>query len=198
MLQYLSQAPSLMRRGRAALQTEADTTEVRDEVWTIYQNCKTDLSMLHLRAIENDVSGVDMSQMSASNQALVRSFLYAHHERSYGLGLAISLFFNCLLGALGAHDGASLFDARYLTEEVLALADRSAIWRPIGTGYLIACFSVAWAATTDPQLRAKLLVTINDYSSDLKVRDPQSMMNELDWTAEHMRLGTPFRVLAER
>lgn len=198
MLQYLSQAPSLMRRGRAALQTEADTTEVRDEVWTIYQNCKTNLSTLHLRATENDLSGIDMSQMSAGDRASVRSFMYAHHERSYGLGLAISLFFNCLLGALGAHDGASLFDANYLTEEVLALADRSAIWRPIGTGYLIICFSVAWAATTDPQLRAKLFATINDYSSDLRVRDSQFMMTELDWTAEHMRLGTPFRIRAER
>lgn len=187
---YLSQAPDLMRRGREALQTGADLTSVRDEVWTIYQNCKANLRKLQIRASENIITEFDISQTPVREQALVRSFMYAHYERTYGIGLTISLFFNCLLGALGVHDGGSLFDANYFSEEVLALADRSAIWRPIGTGYLIICFSVAWAATSDPLLRARLLAAIYDYGADLRIRDQSFLMNELEWTAEHLRLET--------
>ena len=191
-MEYLSQAPDLMRRSREALQTGSDTTSVRDEVWAIYQNCKTSLSSLQLRASENIITELDISQIPAREQALVRSIMYAHYERTYGIGLTISLFFNCVLGGLGAHDGGSLFDADYLAEEVLALADRSIIWKPIGTGYLILGFSAAWAATTDPLLRSKLLVAINEYGSDWRMRwDSNFLMNELQWTAEHLRLGTP-------
>ncbi|KAJ6127158.1 hypothetical protein N7523_002770 [Penicillium sp. IBT 18751x] len=191
MLGYLSQAPDLIRRSKEALQTGSDTTFVRDEVWAIYQNCKTTLSLLQLRASENIITELDITQIPARQQPLVRSIMYAHYERTYGLGLTISLFFNCVLGGLGAHDGGSLFDADYLAEEVLALADRSVIWRPVGAGYLILGFSAAWAATADPLLRARLLVAINDYGSDLRLRDPNFLMKEMHWTAEHLRLGTP-------
>ncbi|KAJ5292961.1 uncharacterized protein N7443_008914 [Penicillium atrosanguineum] len=191
MMICLSQAPDLMRRGREALQTGSDTTSVSDEIWAIYQNCKTELRSLQLRASENIITELDISQIPAGKQALVRTFMYAHYERTYGIGLTISLFFNCLLSGLGAHDGASLFDAHFLAEEVLALADRSAIWRPIGTGYLIIGFSAAWAAATDPLIRARLLVAINEYGSDMRMRDSNFLINEVQWTAERLRLGTP-------
>lgn len=102
-----------------------------------------------------------------------------------------------MLGALGGSDGATAFDASYLSKEVLALAERSATCRPIGSGYLLICFTVAWGATTDPLLRERLLDAMNDYNSDFGIRDTTYLLRELEWSAEHLRLGTPFRVWGE-
>lgn len=188
MLRSLSLAPNLMQRVRSVHQTTAEAPELRDGIWSIYQDCKQNLSQLKARSVENNVSAINMVERTSSERALVVQLTYSHYQRTYGIGLAITLFYNCMLSALGAGDGVTSFDASYLGEEVLALAERSSMYRPIGAGYLIVCLTAAWAATTDQQLRTRLMGPLVDYNADFKLRDSKYMLRELQLTAEHLRL----------
>ncbi|KAJ5548181.1 transcriptional regulator family: Fungal Specific TF [Penicillium frequentans] len=200
MLGCLAQGPDLMRRGRQVLQVGADVSLIRAEVLTLYQKCNVNLLELKTRAIVNDVSSVDMTSFSKRAEKSVREFFYAHYQRTYGIGLVVTLFFNCMLGALVTNDEEDIVvssDATELAEEVLALAERSVIYRPVGAGYLLICLAAAWAATNDPMLKAKVMAALNDYREDFRVRDPVNLSHELEWTAEHLRLGVPFRINGE-
>lgn len=197
MLGFLSLAPNLMQRARKIYQATTDPTGIRDEIWSIYRDCKQTLSHLKARSVENDLSAINTTKMTPSEQALVTQFTYAHYQRTYGIGLSITLFYNCILTALGAPDGVTAFDSNYLCQEVLALAERSNIYRPIGTGYLAICLTAAWAATLDQGLRDRIMGPLVEYSSDFRLRDDAYMLSELRWTAEHLWLGTPFRISGE-
>ncbi|KAJ5759272.1 hypothetical protein N7520_006428 [Penicillium odoratum] len=197
-LQCLARGPNVMCRGRYILQAGIDPVSIRAEIWPLYQKCKENLLDLKKRAINNDISTVDMAQVSKGAEKFVQEFFYAHYQRTYGIGLVVTLFFNCMLGALGTGNDGVFFDATELAEEVLALAERSVIYRPVGAGYLLICLSAAWAATSDTVLKAKLLVALNDYQADFRIRDPTHLTHELEWTAEHLRLGVPFGVNGER
>ena len=202
-LRNLSKGPNLMHQGREIINTASDPTPLYNEIHSIYQSCQKDLSELRTQATNNDILTTNLQGVPRHSQKFVSEFFYAHYQRTYGIGLVVTLFFNCMLGALGSHGdmvngyGCSDVienDAAYFAEEVLALAERSEIYRPIGAGYLLICLSAAWAATNDPFLKARVMVVLNDYHSDFRVRDRTFMMRELEWTAEHLRLGVPFGV----
>ncbi|KAJ5984064.1 hypothetical protein N7481_006163, partial [Penicillium waksmanii] len=200
----LSKAPHLMRRGREALRTGTDTTSIRNQVWTIYQDCKVNLSILKHRSVENDFSEL-FKTASPAGRKFILEFGFAHYQRTYGIGLACTLVFNCILSALDAHghrQGQGLddvsasvteFDATYLSEEVLDLAKRSVIWKPIGAAYIVICVNAAWAATSDPLLKAKLFSVAIDFNNDFHLRDARVFEREMLHTTEHLRLGTSFQ-----
>ncbi|KAJ5093942.1 hypothetical protein N7456_009803 [Penicillium angulare] len=206
-LQNLAKGPHLMRQGRQILQTASDPTNIYNEVRTLYQECKKDLQELRSRAIDNSASSIDMTGVPKDKEKFVIEFFYAHYQRTYGIGLVVTLFFNCILNSLEEYMALSLgmnggdftlqIDANYLAEEVLELAERSVIHRPVGAGYLIICLTAAWAATSDLVLKEKLRFALNDYHGDFKVRDHFRMNQELEWTAEHLKLGVSFRVNGE-
>ncbi|KAJ5173146.1 hypothetical protein N7492_005739 [Penicillium capsulatum] len=194
----LSRAPGLMHRGRETLSTGVDQTGVRDEVWSVYQTCKMNLSAIKLRLDENKDPTLEITGLSPTQKSFVRQAAYSNYQRMYGIGLVITLFFNCMLGALGAHDEMTVFDGTYLAEEVLALAEASRAYRPIGAGYLLVALTVAWAAVPDPDLRDRIMVVLKDYHGDFKIRDSGCMIQELEGITEHLRLGTPFRISGEK
>lgn len=209
MLLDLSKAPRLMRLGREALRTRKDTTSIRDQVWAIYQDCKINLSIMKHRSVDNDFSELYKSA-SPAGRKFILEFGFAHFQRTYGIGLACTLVFNCMLSALDAYGhglgqedggngngvGITEFDATYLSEEVLDLAKRSVIWKPIGAAYVVVCVSSAWAATSDPVLRARLFDVAIDFNNDFHLRDPRVLEREMLHTTEHLRLGTSFQTCA--
>jgi hypothetical protein len=160
------------------------------------------------RSVENDLSEL-YKTASPAGRKFILEFGFAHYQRTYGIGLACTLVFNCILSALdaygsrresgqggGAGGGITEFDATYLSEEVLALAKRSVIWKPIGAAYIVVCVSSAWAATSDPVLRAKLFAVAIDFNNDFHVRDARVFEREMLHTTEHLRLGASFQSCA--
>lgn len=196
-LLYLARGPDLMRRGRETLKTGEDSTGVQDEIWGVYQSCKLILSTMKLRLDEKEAAIAEESAPSRQ-EAEMRQFLFTHYQRTYGIGLGITLIFNCMLGALGAHDAMTIFDGTWLAEETLLLAERSMVYRPVGCGYLLFCLSAAWAAVADSSLRDRLMGYLRMMNDDFKIRDCGSLPQELEVVAEHMRLGTPYRLRSER
>ena len=114
-----------------------------------------------------------------------------HYDRIYGIGLVITLFFNCMLQALGIHRDAVEADACYFTEEILMLAESSEDIRPVGSGYLIICLTTAWAASTDVEQRGRVVSWLCDYQRDFDNWHVSQWKQDLRWTAEHLCLRDP-------
>ncbi|KAJ5610247.1 transcriptional regulator family: Fungal Specific TF [Penicillium lagena] len=183
-LHYLSRAPGIMRRGKEELRLGHDITEIRNETRSIYEACKTILAELKARDAAGTLPGV------GPTSSAIATILHAHVQRTYGIGLAIVVFFNCMLGALDPNDKLLAPEMTYFAREVVSLAYRSAIYRPIGAAYIIVVLHVALAATTDPQMRELLQHTMGEYQKDkLFGTETLGMRDELENTARHMRFG---------
>lgn len=124
---------------------------------------------------------------------LLSQIMHAHYQRTYGIGLAIAILFNCIFCALSTNDNTLAAESASFARELAALARRATIYRPIGSGYLILCLAAAWGGTTDPQMRSTLESVMDDYQQDFRLHNPINIRSELEWIAQHMRLGLPAR-----
>lgn len=178
-----------MRRARKVLRTGTDPTGVQDELWALYQACKLDLSQLKQSSMNKDLSVAEALPRGSCRSWLER-LLTVHYDRIYGIGLVITLFFNCMLQALGIHSDAVQADAYYFTEEILMLVEISEDLRPIGSAYLVVALMTAWAASRDTEQRGRVLAWVCDYQRDFNYKRG-FLQQELLWTAEHLALGNP-------
>lgn len=178
-----------MRRAKLVLHTGTDPTGVQDELWALYQACKLNLSQLKQSSINKDLS-IAEALPQGSQRSWLERLLTVHYDRIYGIGLVITLFFNCMLQALGIHRDAVQADAYYFTEEILMLVEISEDLRPIGSAYLIIALTAAWAASTDIEQRGRVFAWLCDYQRDFNYKRG-FLQQELLWTAEHLALGNP-------
>jgi hypothetical protein len=179
-----------MRRAKHLLRTSTDPTGIRDELWALYQACKLDLSKLKQASLHKDLS-LASTLPDRTHRAWLERLLSVHYDRIYGIGLVITLFFNCMLQALGIHADAVQADAYHFTEEILMLAEISEDLRPVGSGYLIICLTTAWAASRDVQQRGRVLGWLGDYQRDFNNWEVRRWWQDLRWTEEHLCLGDP-------
>lgn len=196
LLQVLSRAPGIMRRARMFLRTRSDPTGVQDELWALYQACKLDVNKLKQSSVNKDLSPAH-ALPHGSHRTWLERVLTVHYDRIYGIGLVITLFFNCMVQALEIHSDAVQADAHHSIEEILMLAEISENLRPFGSGYLIICLTTAWAATREPELRGKVLKWLCEYQSDFNNWQVSHLQQELQWTAEHLCLGDPLGLRQE-
>ncbi|CAI7644268.1 unnamed protein product [Penicillium glandicola] len=173
-LRCLARAPVLMKRGKQAIRDGDDLTPLAMEVRSIYETCKLLLGELKARTVEFETSG-----LSTMTTIFMTRILQAHYLRTYGIGIAITTFFNCILQALDPTDYACVVESSSLVKDTLLHAQKSNLYRPVGAGYVIICLSAAWAVTTDPQLRSMVEVTLIDYHSDFVTRDGVNIPREL-------------------
>lgn len=190
LLQTLSRGPGLMRRAKLLLRTSSDPTGVQDELWALYQACKLDVDKLKQGSLHKDLS-LASALAHGTHRAWLERLLSVHYDRIYGIGLVITLFFNCMLQAQGTHSDAIQADAYYFTEEILMLAEISEDLRPVGSGYLIICLTTAWAASRDVEQRGRVLRWLSDYQRDFNNWEVGRWTQDLRWTAEHLCLGDP-------
>ncbi|KAJ5081657.1 transcriptional regulator family: Fungal Specific TF [Penicillium alfredii] len=184
MLKYLARAPGLMQRGRDILQYRGDPTDLHAETWAVYEKCKELLAVMSA-----DATASEAAAPGPGPETLLSRILRAHYQRMYGIGLAIVLFFNCMLGALDSANSIVMADAAYFAHEVLVQAQSAARYRPVGAGYLMACLPAAWAATADPELRILLEAELRNYQEDFHRLPLAGQRAELEWTGRHLRLG---------
>lgn len=190
LLQTLSRAPGLMRRSKHLLRTLTDPTNVRAELWTLYLACKLDLDKLKQGSLQKDLS-LASALPHGTHRSWLERLLSVHYDRIYGIGLVITLFFNCMLQALGIHKDAVEADAYTFTEEILMLAEISEDLRPVGSGYLIICLTTAWAASQDLEQRGRVWAWLGEYQRDFNNWEDGRWEQDLRWTKEHLCLGDP-------
>ncbi|KAJ5316828.1 hypothetical protein N7508_001336 [Penicillium antarcticum] len=186
MMLCLTKAPTLIKRGKIALRTGQDLTQIKSEIEPLYSQCKEILSELKTRKTE-----FEASYPVTSSPTTMAKMLKAHYLRTYGLGLTISAFFNCMVQSLNLDDPTFAIESTSLVEETLVHAEESHVYRPVGAGYVILCLYAAWAATTDPQLRLSVELALLDYHGDFKNNRVTDLPRDLDWVSEHIWLGVP-------
>lgn len=182
MLRCFARAPLLLQRGREVFYNDdiQTLTELKHEIGGIYAGCKRELDTLRLRLrtwatsdeIENHIS----------------QFVYASHQRTYGLGLSIVLVFNSMLRALGL-DSSLVADAACLSGEAVVLARQAAIYRPVGAGHAVFCLWAAGAATTESHMRAEIEALLQNYLQDFGEGKVANMKGLLDQNGRRLRFG---------
>lgn len=177
-----------MRRAKVLLRTGLDTTGVLDELWAMYLTCKLDVDHLKQARITKDLS-VIQGLPPGPRKTWIERLLLVHNDRVYGLGIVISLLFNCMLQSLDVHSASLQADAYKYVEELLVLNDESECLRPVGSGYMILCLSVAWVATTDPLQRKTLKQWLYEYQHDFNFSQQSSLLDDLKLNSDHLRLG---------
>ncbi|KAJ5776409.1 uncharacterized protein N7511_001420 [Penicillium nucicola] len=186
MMLCLTKAPTLIKRGKLALHTGQDLTQIKSELEPLYTQCKDILSELKFRK-----TTFEASSPKSSTPTLMTTILRAHYLRTYGLGLTITTFFNCMMQALNLDDHTFALESTSLVEETLKHAEESHGYRPIAAGYVLLCLYAAWAATPDPRLRLSVELALLDYHGDFKNNRVTDMPCDLDWVSEHIWLGVP-------
>ncbi|CAG8056104.1 unnamed protein product [Penicillium nalgiovense] len=191
-LRCLARAPVLMKRGKRAIRDGEDLTLLTMEVRPIYEKCKSILDQLKARTVEYETS-----ELGTMTETFIARILRAHYLRTHGIGLAITIFFNCILQALDPSDYSCMMETRSLVEDTLVHAQESNVYRPVGAGYVIMCLSAAWAVTADPQLRLMVEATLIDYHGDFVVPDAVNIPRELERASEKLWLGSTAQTNAD-
>ena len=186
MILCLTRAPTLIKRGKHAIRTGQDLTKLKSEIQPIYEQCKGILAELKTRK-----TSFEASTPKTSSPTFMTQVLKAHYLRTYGLGLTITMFFNCIMQALNLDDSTFAAESTSFVEETLEHAAQSNVYRPVGAGYVILCLYAAWAATPDPQLRLSVELALLDYHDDFKHNRVSDLPYHLDCVSEHIWLGVP-------
>jgi len=185
-LRCLAKAPVLIKRGKQAKLNFEDLRPLTEEVRPIYEKCKLILEELKARKVD-----CESSDLGSNPKTFLPRLLQAHYLRTYGIGLAITMFFNCMLQALNPNDCIYTTESRSLVDETLVHAEESNMYRPVGAGYLIMCLAAAWAATTDPHLRLRVEATLIDYHGDFLIQNCPNIYHHLEWSRDNLWLASP-------
>lgn len=177
-----------MKRGKQAIRNCKDLTYLTEEVRLLYERCK-----LILKELKERVYGTEASELSALPDSFQTQILRAHYLRTYGIGLAITTYFNCMLQALDPNKYTITIEARSLIRDILLHAQQSNVYRPIGAGYVLMCLSAAWSIAADPQLRSMVEVTMIDYHNDFASHNGMNVSRELERVSKNLWLGSTAR-----
>lgn len=188
-LQFLAKAPFLIKRGKQAKMNMEDLRPLAEEVRPIYGKCK--LILEELKARKGDCESSDLGDA----RTFLPRLLQAHNLRTYGIGLAITTFFNCMLQALEPNDPIYIKESRSLVEETILHAQEGNMFRPVGAGYIIMCLASAWAATTDPLLRLEVESYLLDYYGDFSMLHEPQLYQHLEWSRGNIWLETSPEVI---
>ncbi|CAG7984541.1 unnamed protein product [Penicillium olsonii] len=183
-LRCLAKAPVLIKRGKQAKINMEDLQPLREEVRPIYEQCKLILKDLKARKVQ-----CKSSDLGSNTETFITRLLEAHYLRTYGIGLAITIFFNCMLQALDPSDRIYNTESGPLVEETLLHAEESNMFRPVGAGYNIMCLAAAWAATTDSQLRLQVEASMLDYYGDFSINNRPHLYEHLELARSNLWLA---------
>ncbi|KAF2096262.1 hypothetical protein NA57DRAFT_67772 [Rhizodiscina lignyota] len=90
------------------------------------------------------------------------------HQATYGIIMTAALILNGMLRAFEPYNYALVEDSILFTNEVLALAEKAARYRPLGAGYIPLCLMAAWATLDDTSKRAEVEMMLAVYQTDFR------------------------------
>lgn len=180
-LQYLAQIPHIMQRGRSS-PGEGQVEQLRVETRSLYDLFKVCLNELQIRLDTVD----DFNPNEYSQRVLVA--IRAHYQRSYCLGLATGIIFNCVLTVFDPENSELAAESTHFVTELVRMAEPAVAFRPLGAMYMILCLLIAWAGTSDLSLRPLIQETLDDCLRDTAPQDVQMIPPDLESMAEYLRL----------
>lgn len=172
MMTCLTHAPDLIQRGTIALRDGSNLDGLIAEARSQYQLLTELLNQLH--GLYSTVREPPPYQFTVSP-----SVTHCQLQRTYGIVLAVCLYFNCISKALEPDNISLELDSISFCEEVIDLADKAAIYRPLGASYILLCAMAAWCSSSDSATRITLEAILMDYGGDFLPRSQASIEGEL-------------------
>ncbi|KAL2868906.1 Zn(II)2Cys6 transcription factor domain-containing protein [Aspergillus lucknowensis] len=173
LLLCMAKIPPILHRARAHEQQAPEIHDLCNELRTEYTSIRhlCDDFQARLAALET------LSQTRTGKPTPKPSLQHAHFQRTYGLAMIVALYFSFVITGLGGGDARLRADASYLGTEIVRLAERAAIYRPLGAGYVLLCLILAWmgvvavADTHNRSLRWEIERALAEYRSDFFHQD---------------------------
>ena len=185
MIKCLARIPSLMQSGRTALKIpwlkSTTVLEVKNEVYLLHEDFQPILNILRARLNDLDLATVSLS-------VEVSEMIHAHYTRSYGLGLAIAVVINCILGALEDDNYHLRQESSQMSDEILKLADTVTRYRPLGALYMRLCLSAAYIGASEEHMRTRVMVSLVDYQRDILGPTSNVSSMQMDWAIKRFTL----------
>lgn len=185
MMRCAARLPSLMRRGRTALDSFDDMkiTEVLSDLQALHYSYKTILSQFQAQL------GINPTHLTEPElQAPQESLQWMISSRLYGTAITLGIALNCLLQGLEGPSDELAEHSRYMAQDILALARTSTQYRPLGSMYLIICLPFAWIATDDQQIRNEADWWLALYREDFAGLGVGTLNTELAWLKDRFAL----------
>jgi hypothetical protein len=107
------------------------------------------------------LAGADIEKLSHRLSTLrssspIQSRLHRDHLAAASLALAIAIGLNQILEAFNPLDTTLSNDLLLYHEKITQLANDALIYRPLGTGFMAGCLSLAWASATDTAKKSSI------------------------------------------
>lgn len=191
MMQCLARVPDIVGRGRQGFKDGQieELSDLQTEARDLYDSLQTAVEKLrdHYKVATKQQSPFPKSPFSEISDQVFSMRLYAHWQRTYGLALTITMFFNCFLRSLTflSHQADTLeFEAVDLVAETIAVAEDAVIFRPLGSSYIVLCLVAAWSCAANPEVKMLIAELLEDYLSDYPRRQEHTEL-DLGVVARH-------------
>ena len=155
MMFCMSQLPSLIQRGRAALlspiRPNLALQETISEAYRLQDKYQPILGRLRERWKRTEMESTTSGQVSLQHR-----LPHCHYSKMLAHGLAIGILINCICGPLANNERLSYQDSNKMSEEMLGIADLAVNYRPLGSMAMIIFLSAAWVGATDLELKMRI------------------------------------------
>ncbi|KAL8907065.1 MAG: hypothetical protein Q9171_006012 [Xanthocarpia ochracea] len=150
--------PDLLQRCKAALimcsAPGLHLLALELETRSLLEDCKGIINPLRERLQEYD---------PAAKPPQLRGHLHAHFLRSLALALATVIILNCVLSGLEGTSDWVCEDSSRLSKEIIDLAERATIYRPLGSAAFIICLRIAWMGAANSSARKEIEMLIFEW-----------------------------------
>jgi hypothetical protein len=126
-----------------------------------------------------------VTSISARSAQLPPTTIRARLQSALGLLLTFAIILNTLLRTFEPKNLYLVQESALLSDEIVALAEDAAQYRPLGSSAMPICLIAAWASTYDLQIRSKVEKVIEVYQSDFPI---SKWMDTARWLERRLRI----------
>ncbi|KAF7543637.1 hypothetical protein G7Z17_g10582 [Cylindrodendrum hubeiense] len=153
--------PSLRIRNLARLPDFMREPELNHlDMLSMYHMLRIDCRKLHRKA--NEIFPVSAETPMVGLLARI----YRNVQAAYSMTLSLALVLNTILQGLDPLDETLVKESISCIDEIMNLANAAFNLRPLGASHVPIGLSVAWAASTDPEVKAKISGMLLEYQKD--------------------------------
>jgi hypothetical protein len=183
MMCCLARLPDIIQRGKKMLRRKCQDPNLLQEARSNYQKMMAILEEFLCRKVEMQKK-IETEHIRASHARMID----AHYQRTYALGLSVSIMLNCVLCAIDIEDSSLLPQAEHFAKETVGLSKAASLYRPLGSSYMVLCLMAAWGGTTDHSIRLSIEKELDHYVQDFPHGQTARIVENVEAYFQHLRL----------
>ncbi|EPE33525.1 hypothetical protein GLAREA_06538 [Glarea lozoyensis ATCC 20868] len=183
MMCCLAQLPVIRERKKKMLNGGNNDPDLLEETRTNYQNMMDVLEEFHSRKVE-----MQKTIAAGTVSTPYGRIMDAHYQRSYALGLSVSLVINFVAYAIEPDNSDLPLQAEHFVKEILSLCEGAEKFRPLGASYMLLCLMLAWAGTEDHPNKHSIEMELEKYLQDFPMGSLAELLPKMKLYAGYLRL----------